>query len=93
MRRRAFCIFENPHLGWGFRIGFSDKADKKLLLIKWCRGYYVDTAGKNAQKISEYIGNQLKEEKLGDLLPFDENPFSKPDGRVRQAVKTLFKRG
>jgi putative transposase len=58
----------------------------------WCRGYYVDTAGKNAQKISEYIGNQLKEDKLGDLLPFDDNPFGKGDGRVRQAVKTLFKR-
>ena len=21
----------------------------------WCRGYYVDTAGKNAKKIEEYI--------------------------------------
>ena len=21
----------------------------------WCRGYYVDTAGKNAKKIAEYI--------------------------------------
>lgn len=26
----------------------------------WCRGYYVDTAGKNAKKIEEYIKNQLK---------------------------------
>ena len=26
----------------------------------WCRGYYVDTAGKNAKKIEEYIRNQLK---------------------------------
>ena len=26
----------------------------------WCRGYYVDTAGKNAVKIREYIKNQLK---------------------------------
>ena len=25
----------------------------------WCRGYYVDTAGKNAKKIEEYIRNQL----------------------------------
>ena len=24
----------------------------------WCRGYYVDTAGKNAKKIQEYIKNQ-----------------------------------
>ena len=26
----------------------------------WCRGYYVDTAGKNAKKIQEYIQNQLQ---------------------------------
>ena len=25
----------------------------------WCRGYYVDTVGKNAKKIEEYIRNQL----------------------------------
>ena len=25
----------------------------------WCRGYYVDTVGKNARKIEEYIKNQL----------------------------------
>ncbi len=27
----------------------------------WCRGYYVDTAGKDAKKIQEYIKKQLKE--------------------------------
>ena len=26
----------------------------------WCRGYYVDTVGKNTKKIKEYIANQLK---------------------------------
>ena len=25
----------------------------------WCRGYYVDMAGKNAKKIEEYIRHQL----------------------------------
>jgi putative transposase len=29
----------------------------------WCRGYYVDTVGKNKAKIAEYIRNQLKEDK------------------------------
>ena len=28
----------------------------------WCRGYYVDTVGKNAKQIQEYIQNQLKED-------------------------------
>lgn len=27
----------------------------------WCRGYYVDTVGKNTNKIKMYIQNQLKE--------------------------------
>ena len=27
----------------------------------WCRGYYVDTVGKNKKAIQEYIANQLKE--------------------------------
>ena len=26
----------------------------------WCRGYYVDTVGKNTKKIQEYISNQLE---------------------------------
>ena len=59
----------------------------------WCRGYYVDTTGKNTAKISQYIEHQLKEDRLGDVLPFSENPFGSGPGRVRQAVKTLFKRG
>ena len=28
----------------------------------WCRGYYVDTVGKNAKKIQEYIRNQIQED-------------------------------
>ena len=28
----------------------------------WCRGYYVDTVGKNKKKIDEYIRNQLQED-------------------------------
>lgn len=34
----------------------------------WCRGYYVDTAGKNAKKIEEYIRQQLVEDKAGEQL-------------------------
>ena len=34
----------------------------------WCRGYYVDTAGKNAGRIQEYIKNQLKEHEMGEQL-------------------------
>ena len=32
----------------------------------WCRGYYVDTVGKNTKKIQEYIANQLKEDQIAE---------------------------
>ncbi|MDD4377834.1 MAG: IS200/IS605 family transposase [Eubacteriales bacterium] len=38
----------------------------------WCRGYYVDTAGKNAKRIQEYIRNQLKEDKIDDQMTLKE---------------------
>ena len=43
----------------------------------WCRGYYVDTAGKNTKKIAEYIRNQLEEDKLHDQMTLREyeDPF------------------
>ena len=34
----------------------------------WCRGYCVDTVGKNTNRITEYIQNQLKEDKRGSQL-------------------------
>ncbi len=34
----------------------------------WCRGYYVDTAGKNAKKVEEYIRHQLEEDRAGEQL-------------------------
>ena len=38
----------------------------------WCRGYYVDTVGKNAKKIEEYIKNQLKEDLEYDQMTLKE---------------------
>ena len=32
----------------------------------WCRGYYVDTVGRNQKKIAEYIRIQLKEDYQAD---------------------------
>ena len=44
----------------------------------WCRGYYVDTAGKNTKKIAEYIRNQLQEDATADQLSLVEyiDPFT-----------------
>ena len=44
----------------------------------WCKGYYVDTVGKNKSRIAEYIKHQLDEDKLGDQLSITEvNQFGK----------------
>ena len=43
----------------------------------WCKGYYVDTVGKNESRIAEYIANQLKEDMLGEQLRIDDiGPFT-----------------
>lgn len=43
----------------------------------WCRGYYVDTVGKNTTKIKEYIANQIKEDKMMEQMTITEllDPF------------------
>lgn len=43
----------------------------------WCRGYYVDTVGKNEKRITEYIANQLKQDELSEQLVLDfQDPFN-----------------
>jgi REP element-mobilizing transposase RayT len=44
----------------------------------WCRGYYVDTVGKNAAKIAEYVRNQLTEDEEYDQMSLKEyiDPFT-----------------
>ena len=44
----------------------------------WCRGYYVDTVGKNETKIREYIRNQLQEDYTQDQMTLKEyiDPFT-----------------
>ena len=43
----------------------------------WCRGYYVDTTGKNTARIAEYIRNQLKEDQLSGQMTMElDNPFT-----------------
>ena len=44
----------------------------------WCRGYYVDTVGKNTEKIAEYIRNQLQEDIMDDQMSIKEyiDPFT-----------------
>ncbi|WP_027400054.1 IS200/IS605 family transposase [Anaerovorax odorimutans] len=44
----------------------------------WCRGYYVDTVGRNKNAIAEYIRNQLQEDIANDQISMKEyiDPFT-----------------
>ena len=44
----------------------------------WCRGFYVDTVGRNKKAIAEYIKNQLHEDHEAEQLSIKEyiDPFT-----------------
>jgi len=44
----------------------------------WCRGFYVDTVGRNKKAIEEYIKNQLQEDIAADQISLKEyiDPFT-----------------
>lgn len=44
----------------------------------WCKGYYVETVGKNAKAIKEYMQNQLREDLEYDQISLKEyiDPFT-----------------
>lgn len=69
-----FLYQENHSLGGWFKSSLMIYEKYPELRYKyrnrefWCRGYYVDTAGKNAKKIEEYIRHQLDEDKAGEQL-------------------------
>lgn len=51
----------------------------------WCRGYFVDTVGRNKKMIAEYIRNQLMEDLAEDKLTHPElfDPFTGEDRRKK----------
>jgi len=44
----------------------------------WCRGYFVDTVGKNEKRIADYVTTQLQEDMVSDQLSIKEliDPFT-----------------
>lgn len=44
----------------------------------WARGYYVDTVGRNKEKIKEYIKNKLEQDQIEDQMSLKEfiDPFT-----------------
>ncbi len=50
----------------------------------WCKGYYVDTVGRNKKAIEEYIKSQFQEDIASEQIsmkelfdPIDEDPNNK----------------
>ncbi|EOB6950782.1 IS200/IS605 family transposase, partial [Staphylococcus aureus] len=44
----------------------------------WCKGFYVDTVGRNKKVIENYIRNQLQEDIVADQISMEEylDPFT-----------------
>ena len=51
----------------------------------WCRGYFVDTVGRNKKVIADYIRNQLMEDFAEDKLTHPDlfDPFTREDRRKK----------
>ena len=66
--KSSFMIFHR-HANLKYRYG-----NRKF----WCRGYYVDTVGKNKKVIEEYIRNKLQEDIASDQITLKEyiDPFT-----------------
>ena len=52
----------------------------------WCRGFYVDTVGRNQKRIEEYIRNQLQEDVIADQLSlFEESMIRLQVRRIKES--------
>lgn len=59
----------------------------------WCKGYYVDTVGKNTKAIKEYIANQLKKDKESDQLSmFDRTTLLRVASKQCMAGRPILRR-
>ena len=80
-----------PHLSVSQFMGFLKRKSTLIIFDRhanlkykygsrhfWCRGYYVDTVGKNKRVIEEYIRNQLSEDEMMDQITMKEyiDPFT-----------------
>ena len=57
----------------------------------WCKGYYVDTVGKNKKAIAEYIRKQLQEDIANDQISLKEyvDPFTKEEIKKEDKKKGI----
>ena len=80
-----------PHLSVASFMGYLKSKSSLMIFDKhanlkykygnrhfWCRGYYVDTVGRNEKAINEYVKNQLQEDIAADQISIKEymDPFT-----------------
>lgn len=55
----------------------------------WCRGYYVDTVGRNEKQIEEYIRNQIQEYYVADQLTLfkEYDPFTGEKNKKKYEIR------
>ena len=84
---KYYIVFTSKYIGEKFSMGkssliiFQRWSNLKYKFGQrsfWCRGYYVDTVGKNAKRIEEYVRNQLQEDMMYDQISIKEykDPFN-----------------
>ena len=83
LKGKSSVIFHERHGNLKFKYGNRSF---------WCRGYYVDTVGKNAKRIAEYIQNQLKEDQISDQMTLREmkDPFTGSKYQAFAGVRRLY---
>lgn len=58
----------------------------------WCRGYYVNTVGRNREKIQQYIREQLREDYVADQLSlFEEYDLFTKQKNSKKKISDLFR--
>lgn len=59
----------------------------------WCKGFYVDTVGRNKKVIENYIRNQLQEDIVADEISMEEylDPFTGEKNKKRKKKEYTFR--
>ncbi|MEK4496042.1 MULTISPECIES: IS200/IS605 family transposase [Ureibacillus] len=68
-----------PKLSVSSFVGYlKGKSSLMIFDLFWCRGFYVDTVGRNKKVIEEYIRNQIQDDIIADQLSMEEfiDPFT-----------------
>ena len=55
----------------------------------WCKGFYVDTAGRNKKVIENYIRNQLQEDIVADQISMEKYKIPLQEKKLKKDEKIV----